>query len=183
MKKILAGAAVLAAIVAAAPAARAQSTSSTQFGISGGLTMPMGDLGDGFGSGLNIQGHVSAKPGSSPFTLRADAGLWTLGGKTVNVGGISGSNDGLTLFTVNGNAVYAFEGAKDATFVPYVIGGGGIYSGNRNFGTKFGLNAGGGITFKLAGFDAFTEARFHNVFGDGGSARIIPISFGILFRP
>lgn len=183
MKKLLVGAAVFAASIAAAPMAQAQSTSSTQYGISGGLTLPIGDLGNGFGSGLNVQGHISAKPGSSPFTLRGDLGLWTLGGKTVNVGGISGSNDGRTLFTVSGNVVYPFEGAKDATFVPYVIGGGGIYAGNDGFGTKFGLNAGGGITFKLAGFDAFTEARFHNIFGDGGSARIIPISFGILFRP
>ena len=184
MKKILVGAAVFAAMVGAAPVVQAQSKSGPQFGISGGLNLPLGDLGDGYGTGLNVQGHASYKPSSSgAFSLRGDAGLWTQSGKTVRVGGISGSNPSLTLFTVNGNLVYNFEGAKDAIFVPYVIGGAGIYTGNRNFGTHLGINAGGGVTFKLAGFDAFAEGRFHNIFGDGGSARIIPLSFGIMFKP
>jgi hypothetical protein len=183
MKKIVAGAAVLAALIGTVSTARAQSTDGPQFGISGGLTLPIGSLGDGYGSGFNVQGHYNKKLGSIPAAFRADAGLWTNSGKTVSIGGISGSNPSLTLFTVNGNLVYNFEGAKDATFVPYVIGGAGVYTGNRNFGTNFGINAGGGITFKLAGFDAFTEARLHNVFGNGGSARLIPVSFGILFRP
>ena len=83
---------------------------------------------------------------------------------------------GLNWFTINANAVYNFEGAKDATFVPYVIGGVGLYNAGRGIGTNFGFNAGGGVTFKLAGFDAFTEARFHNVMATGGSARLIPVS-------
>ncbi len=185
MKKLLVGAAVFAAMTGTAQMAQAQALDAggARFGVSGGLTLPIGDLGDGYGSGFNIQGHASIKPSSSPFTLRGDVGLWTNSGKTVNIGGISGSNPSLTLVTVNGNVVYNFEGAKDATFVPYVIGGAGVYSGNRDFGTKLGLNAGGGVTFKLAGFDAFAEGRFHNIFGDGGSARLIPISFGVMFKP
>ncbi|MDZ7631797.1 MAG: hypothetical protein U5K74_10735 [Gemmatimonadaceae bacterium] len=74
-------------------------------------------------------------------------------------------------------------GAKDATFVPYVIGGVGVYNGTEGIGTKFGINGGGGVTFKLSGFDAFAEARFHNIFTDGFSSRIIPVSFGINFQP
>ncbi|MBC7842617.1 MAG: hypothetical protein H7099_09900 [Gemmatimonadaceae bacterium] len=183
MKRILVGAAVFAAMVGTASSVQAQSTSGPQFGISGGLNLPIGDIGNGFSTGFNLQAHASAKPSSFPLGLRGDAGLWTLGGKTVSSGGISGSNPSLTLFTVNGNVVYNFEGAKDATFVPYIIGGAGIYSGNRNFGTQFGVNGGGGVTFKLAGFDAFAEGRFHNIFGNGGSARIIPLSFGIMFKP
>lgn len=183
MKKLFAGAAVFAAMLGGTSVALAQTKSSARFGVSGGLTLPIGSLGDGFGTGFNIQGHASVTPSSFPLVLRGDVGLVTLSGKTVSSGGISGSNPSLTLFTVNGNAVYNFESAKDATFVPYVIGGAGIYSGNRNFGTHFGINGGGGVTFKLAGFDAFVEGRFHNVFGDGGSARLIPISFGIMFKP
>ena len=184
MKTLLVGAAVFAAMVATAPTVHAQSSTSSPVtvGFSGGLTQPLGRLGDQQGSGLNIQAHAGLKPSSLSFGLRGDAGLWTLGGKTV-VGGISGSNPSLTLFTISGNAIYNFEGAKDAVFVPYVIGGAGIYTGNHNFGTQFGLNAGGGVTFKLSGFDAFAEARFHNIFANGGSARIIPISFGIMLKP
>jgi Outer membrane protein beta-barrel domain len=183
MTKIFAGAVVVAAMLGGTSAAMAQSSSSARFGVSGGLTLPIGDLGDGYGTGFNIQGHASIKPSAFPLSLRGDLGLITLSGKTVNAGGITGSNPSLTLFTVNGNAIYNFESSKDATFVPYVIGGAGIYSGNRSFGTHFGINGGGGVTFKLAGFDAFVEGRFHNVFGDGGSARLIPISFGIMFKP
>jgi hypothetical protein len=184
MKKLVVGAAVFAAMVGGVSQVQAQSSAgSNQFGISGGLTLPTGNLGNGYGTGLNIQVHASTKPSSMPFALRADAGLWTNSGKTVNIGGISGTSKSLTLFTINGNIVYNFEGAKDATFVPYVIGGAGIYTGNRSFGTNFGINGGGGVTFKLAGFDAFAEARLHNVFGNGGSAREIPLSFGIMFKP
>ncbi len=186
MKKLLVGAAVLAAIAAAVPTAQAQGKGPATFGISGGLTLPIGSLGDTQGAGFNLQGHATLKPSSVPFALRGDLGLWTTPGKTVSrIGGGTGSISypGITWFTANVNGVYNFEGAKDATFVPYVLGGVGIYNGSEGLGTKFGVNAGGGITFKLSGFDAFTEARFHNVFTDGNSARIIPFSFGINFKP
>lgn len=185
MKKILVGAAVFAAMVGTASSVQAQSTSSARYGVSGGLTLPIGNLGDAYGSGFNINAHASVKPSSFPATLRGDASLWTIGGKTVSGGGGEGTfkSDSRTLFSINGNVIYNFESAKDATFVPYVIGGGGIYSGTQNFGTHIGLSGGGGVTFKLAGFDAFVEGRLHNIFGDGGSARLIPISFGVMFKP
>jgi hypothetical protein len=185
MKKLLVGAAVFAAIAATAPAVQAQQASAVTFGFSGGLTMPVGDLGDTQGAGFNLQAHAGLKPSSIPFGLRGDLGLWTTPGKTVSpIGGGAGvSYPGITWFTVNGNAVYNFEGAKDATFVPYIIGGAGIYNGSEGIGTKFGINGGGGVTFKLSGFDAFTEARFTNVFTDGSSARMIPIMFGVNFKP
>ncbi len=185
MKKILVGAVVFAAIAAAAPAAQAQQQGNVTFGISGGLTLPVGDLGDVQGSGYGLMGHAGIKPASSPFALRADLGIVTASGKTVEpIGGGSGfTTQQITFTTLNANAIYNFEGAKDATFVPYVIGGAGIYNGNRGIGTKFGINGGGGVTFKLSGFDAFAEARFHNIFAEGGSARIIPVMFGINFKP
>lgn len=183
MKKIIVGAAMFAALAAVAPTAQAQSSGGVVYGISGGLTLPVGDLGDVQGSGFNLQGHATLKPSSTPFAVRGDLGLWTTGGKSFNQLGVSGSTKSVTWFTGNVNAVYNFEGSKDATFVPYVLGGVGLYNGSQNFGTKFGVNAGGGVTFKLSGFDAFAEARFHNIFTDGNSSRIIPLSFGINFKP
>ncbi len=185
MKTILVGVAMFSAFAAAAPMAQAQvqRDGSLIFGISGGLTLPVGSLGDVQGSGLNLQGHATLKPGSTPFALRGDLGFWTTGGKTFNRLGVSGSTESVTWFTGNVNAVFNFEGSKDATFVPYVIGGVGLYNGSQGFGTKAGINGGGGVTFKLSGFDAFAEARFHNIFTDGNSSRIIPLSFGINFKP
>jgi opacity protein-like surface antigen len=183
MRKLLVGSTILAVIAAAAPVAQAQQQSAVSYGFSGGLTLPIGTFGDFQGSGLNLQGHALYKPSSLSVALRGDLGLWTTSGQNNTFRGITQKTEGTTFFTLNANAIYNFEGAKDATFVPYVIGGAGLYNGNRNFGTKFGINGGGGVTFKLASFDAFAEARLHNVFGDGGSARLIPISFGITFKP
>jgi opacity protein-like surface antigen len=183
MRKFLASATILAAIAAAAPVAQAQSQSAISYGVSGGLTLPIGNFGDFQGSGLNVQGHALYKPGSSALSFRGDLGVWTTSGQNSTFRGVPLKTEGTRFITVNANAIYNFEGAKDATFVPYVIGGAGLYNGNRQFGTNFGINAGGGVTFKLASFDAFAEARLHNVFGDGGSSRLIPISFGITFKP
>ncbi len=183
MKKILVGAAMFSAFVAAAPVAQAQQSGGLVFGISGGLTLPIGDLGDVQGSGLNLQGHATLKPSSTPFALRGDVGFWTTGGKNFNRLGVSGSTESVNWFVGNVNAIYNFEGSKDDTFVPYVIGGVGLYNGSQGFGTKAGINGGGGVTFKLSGFDAFAEGRFHNIFTEGSSSRIIPLSFGINFKP
>ena len=187
MKNLLVGAAVFAAMAATAPSAQAQvkSSSPVTFGISGGLTAPIGDLSNTNGMGFNLQGHATIKPSATPFALRGDVGFWTTPGKTVApiAGGPSSSYNGINWFTVNANVVFNFESAKDAILVPYVIGGAGMYNGTQGIGTKFGINGGGGVTFKLSGFDAFAEARFHNIFTNNSSARIVPISFGINFKP
>ena len=185
MKKTFVGAAVIAAMVSIAPAAQGQQQGSVTFGVSGGLTLPIGDISNTNGSGFNIQGHAGFRPSAIPFGLRADVGLWTNPGKTITPigGGTTQSYEGITWFVANVNGVFNFEAAKDATFVPYAIGGIGVYNGSEGIGTKFGINGGGGVTFKLSGVDAFAEARFHNIFTDGNSARLVPISFGVNFKP
>lgn len=186
MKKLLVGAAVFAAIFSTAPRADAQQQKAVTLGFSGGLNIPNGKLGDSQGSGFHLHAHATLKPSSVPFALRGDLGYLTTPGKTITpIAGSTGtfSTKGVNWFTVNANAVYNFEGAKDATFVPYVIGGAGFYNGSQNVGTNLGVNAGGGVTFKLSSFDAFVEGRIHNVFADGGSLRMIPLTFGINIKP
>ncbi len=187
MRTIRVGAAVLAAMIAAAPAAQAQSSSKSaiRFGGSLGATLPVGNIGDTQGTGFNVQGHATLRPTSLPFGLRGDLGLWTTPGKNITplVGGPSVKYEGVNWLTANANAVYNFQGARDATFVPYVLGGVGVYNGSNGVGSAFGVNAGGGVTFRLSGFDAFAEARLHNVFTDGAASRLIPVSFGITFAP
>jgi hypothetical protein len=178
MKTTVLRVATLALFAAITSAAEAQ-TSKVSYGGSIGLTQPLGKLGDVSRSGFHLQGHAQYEPSSLPFSWRADVGYWTLGQKTV--GSVQLGN-ARTIITLTGNAVYNFDTAKDATFVPYVIGGAGFYSGNQNFGTNFGINAGGGVTMKLAGFETFGEARLHNVFGDGSSVRLLPLSFGVRIK-
>jgi hypothetical protein len=187
MRHLAVGTAVIAALISSTPrAALAQQASAVTYGFSGGLLIPSGTLGDINGSGINIQAQAGYKPSSLPFGVRADFGIWTTGGKTLPAVGAAPATSykGSTWVTLNANVVYNFESEKDATFVPYVIGGLGVYSGGvGDRQSKFGINAGGGVTFKLSSFDAFAEARIHNVFTDGYSSRLIPLSFGINFKP
>jgi hypothetical protein len=178
MSKLSVGVAALAMMVGAASTVSAQSSRVT-YGGSLGLNIPVGTIGDVSRSGYTIMGHAQYEPSSFPVSWRADAGFMTLGAKTVNNISLGNSRN---IFTINGNAVYNFDTAKDATFVPYLIGGVGIYAGNRGLGTNLGLNAGGGVTMKLAGFEAFGEARLHNVF-DNVAYRLLPLSFGIRIKP
>jgi hypothetical protein len=56
----------LATALAAPALLSAQSTSDrpVSFGVSGGLSLPMGDLGKGASSGFVVAGHVYFKPAS-----------------------------------------------------------------------------------------------------------------------
>ena len=182
MKRLFVGAAVLAAFASIAPSVQAQTTSAITYGASAGLTQPIGAVGDVQGTGVNVQGHATYAPDRLLFALRGDLGLFTTPGKTISRLPGAPKTDGVTWITLNGNAVYTFSGAKDASFVPYVIGGAGLYNGSQGYGTNFGINAGGGVNFKVASINAFAEARVHNVFGNGGSSRLIPLSLGVQFK-
>jgi hypothetical protein len=178
MRNVLKSVVIVGAMVGATAGASAQ-TSKVSYGGSIGLVQPVGSIGDVNRSGFSVMGHAMYEPSSAPISWRGDVGFMTLGSKTVNGINLGSSRN---VFTVNGNAVYNFDTAKDATFVPYLIGGVGIYTGSKGLGTNLGLNAGGGVTMKLAGFEAFGEARLHNVFNDG-SYRLLPFSFGIRIKP
>jgi hypothetical protein len=72
---------------------------------------------------------------------------------------------------------------------PYIIGGVGMYNGKATIAgesgegsTDVGVNVGGGVRLGLPGIGGvFAEARLHNIFGEGESARFVPVSVGIRF--
>lgn len=171
----------------AVPAAlSAQSTNKTvSLGVSGGLSLPMGDFGEGLNSGYNITGHVYFKPASlQAIRLRGDVSFdrWA-------VDGAGDANSRALGFT--GNVVYDFPTQSTSMVKPYVIGGLGLYNnkssvniGGADFSgsdTNLGLQAGAGLTFQLSGFSTFVEGKLVNVFSDGSSARFVPITFGVRF--
>lgn len=164
--------ALAAAALVAVPAVHAQATPS--FGASVGVALPMGDFGDAFDAGWRIGGLVQLKPAALPVALRGEVNYSSFGSK---INGLGSSN----ILDVTANAVLPFSTDAQATTSFYGIGGLGIYNANRGGGTNFGLNVGAGVNFNLAGFKAFGEARFHNVFSDGNSTQLIPLTFGIRF--
>ena len=171
--------ALLAAALVAVPAVHAQA--KPEFGGSLGVALPMGDLGDVANTGWRAGALVQLKPASLPVALRAEANYSGFGGKSQRIGTITVDGGSTNVLDITGNAIYDFTNDAKATTSFYAIGGAGVYNVSDGGGTNFGINAGAGVNFNLAGFKAFGEARFHNVFGDGGSLRFIPLTFGIRF--
>ena len=155
----------------------AQAQRRTSFGIAAGATIPVGDLGDATSTGFHVLGTLAVSgTASTPVGFRVDAMYNNLSGKS--------SGPDITVWSVNGNLVYAFPGGTTAT--PYIIGGAGWYnsksdeSGSES-SNDIGINVGLGARFALSGFSTFAEVRFHNIFSDPNSAQMIPLTFGILF--
>jgi opacity protein-like surface antigen len=178
----------LAAFLAIPAMTSAQETTRpVSFGLSGGLSLPMGDIGDAYDSGFNVTGHVMFRPGSfTNLSFRGDVNFDRFGSKLL---------DDVSLRLIGGtvNAVYAFPQATPGMIRPYVLAGVGMQNSKVN-GSVAGVNldlstsstdihaqGGAGVNFQLSGFTTFVEAKFVNVFGDGSSSTYIPITFGFRF--
>lgn len=175
MKRILA--AMLAIVATTTFAQPANAQRRTTFGFAAGASVPTGDIGDATSTGYHALGTLSVSgTATSPLGFRFDA----------MYNNLSGKSDGpdLTVWTVNGNLVYAIPGGMTAT--PYLIGGAGWYNlkadqSGAESTNEFGLNGGIGARFALSGFSTFVEARYHYMFSDPEAAQIIPLTFGIVF--
>lgn len=148
-----------------------------QVGLAGGAALPTSDLSDGANTGWNATGTVALNPQMIPLGIRVDAAYNRFGFKN----GVAGN---LAFTSVSGNLVYKLPSAAVS---PYAIGGAGwchtsgSIAGTSGSDNNFCWNAGGGISMPLSGFDTFIEARYNQVQGDGGSAKFIPITFGVMF--
>ena len=149
----------------------------TTFGFAAGASVPISDFGDLASTGFHALGTLSVSgTATSPLGFRVDGMYNNLSGK--------GELPDWTVWTVNGNVVYAFPGGLTAT--PYLIGGAGWYNlaadeTGAESTNEFGLNGGIGARFALSGFSTFVEARYHYVFSDLESAQLIPLTFGVVF--
>ena len=204
MKRIVVGLAVLTSITPLSVTALHAQTMGNEpyplgFGIAAGATFPMGDLGDAQGTGWNVEGLVDWTTPQTPLGFRADLAYSDLGGKTVTIPGQPDvKTDTRNVYQLTGDAVWHFRPSTTTTpnpWTPYIIGGIGVYhigdvtatstttqeQTSRGSSTDFGLNFGAGVIYRLSGFSTFGEARFHNVFASGGSAKFFPISFGLRF--
>ena len=174
-RMVVSSAFVLAALGTLSGSAQAQRR--TSFGFAAGATFPVGDLGDASSTGFHILGTLAVSGSASmPVGFRLDGMYNNLSGKS--------SGPDISVWTVNGNLVYAFPGGTTVT--PYIIGGGGWYNtksdeSGSEASNDIGINVGLGARFALSGFTTFAEIRFHNIFSDPNSAQMIPLTFGILF--
>jgi hypothetical protein len=168
--------------------AQSQSAKKISIGVSGGGSLPIGELGDGTDPGFAVAGHLFFRPASlKKAQLRADVSYdsWKLSALT-------GSNLDVTRTSlgVMGNVLLSLGGNGAGTGL-YVLGGGGMVRSalSRAVGlgaasltsTDPGVQGGAGLQFALSGFSTFAEVKVVNVFGEDGSARYIPITFGVRF--
>jgi len=165
-------------VAAAATAAEAQMESSSRFGLSGGISSPMGDFGDAAELGFIVGGHWSRALGES-LRLRVNVDLSRYGLP-------SGTDGNWMLIGGMANIVYPIQ--NESALKPYILGGLGMTRSSidiTGFGssnsTDLAFNAGVGFDFMMGSRGWFTEIKYVSVQGDGGSLDYLPIVLGIKF--
>jgi len=164
-------------------ASSAHAQTPVQFGIGGGVTIPLSDFADQAKLGFHGLAMVEFRPASLPIGIRVD-GMYNRNDFKDEVG-VDGNFQ-----TISGtlNAVYTFTTAAESKFHPYLIAGGGAYNfkanvdgADDNSETKFGANAGAGFNMMVGSAAVFLEGRFHNIFTSGSDVNMIPITLGVKF--
>ena len=165
------------------------------FGVLGGATVPTGNLSDDAGTGWHLGAFVAADRGW-PISFRLEGVYHSFGTKDQSGDGVTiHEQPSLMAGTLNG--VWNFPVGGEIQ--PYLIAGFGIYRFSDNStcssttagacndlagsgsNTRMGINGGVGVNFHLSRFSTFVEARVHQVFTEGESSQMIPISVGIRF--
>lgn len=188
MKRSLAFAAVVC-MVATAGVASAQAAKTVSIGISGGLSMPMGDLSNVAESGYNITGHYFYRPANAKRVLyRGDVSFDAWGANTtVGTAVLSGS---LRSIGFMGNVVIS-AGDRTSSMRPYLLVGGGLArtsatydgaaAGFKSSDTNLGVQGGAGLEFSLSGMSTFLEAKYVYALQETSDWTYVPITFGIRF--
>jgi len=174
MRKLI-GIVTLGLLMAAAPVAEAQKAS---FWLGAGLTMPMGDYGDGASTGFHGLGAVSFGLGTGPLGVRVE-GMYNRTGLEQGVDGNTSILGGMA------SLLYTFP--SKGTVRPYVLGGVGYYQQKieatvpgfsvDTSESNAGFGGGAGLLLALKATSLFAEVRYISVSGD----TFVPITAGIRF--
>jgi hypothetical protein len=181
-------------------------------GISGGASIPTGPFAERFDPGWVVDGNVA-------FPIERRSPIWIQFDVAYSRYGVNSNT--LTAYNVNtgygsmlsgtANLVIGLTDDPRARVVPYLIGGGGVYSryveldnsSNNNaqcdpfFGfcgsysstvpvlthteTVGGVDGGAGLRFRMRRVDFFLEARYETAFTNTTNTAFVPIKFGIEF--
>ena len=193
---LLTAAATSTRLEAQATAAAPLPSRPFSFAVAGGTALVTGEDRDYYQPGYHFQGSVSVPlPARFGLSIRADAMFEKVPGRDKSTQTYPGGPDtlligDLSLLSGTVSAVYHI-GRNQSAVRPYVLAGPGVFRVEQKgilYGqpvsgadTRFGISGGGGIAFPIGRLSAFAEARVHNVFAEGGSARVYPIVLGLLF--
>lgn len=194
MRGLSKGLAALAAgmLLLGVPALHAQ---GVEFGIGGGVGIPLSDYDDSAEFGWHGLAELSFVPEGWPIGFQFDGSYQQFSFDEDQFIGVEGLKERFIMGT--GNIVFKFKTSEESTFRPYLIGGVGAYNHKLTASddpgeildegqTDFGLNVGAGFDIKAGGAGLFIEGRFHNVYtgGEGDTdpdRQFIPITLGIRF--
>lgn len=155
--------------------------------ISGGVTVPAGDLADFHDSGFHYDASLLFNIPGFPVTLRPEFSLTQMKLKVPT--NINGEDDMTKMTSLMGNLEFPIGGGL------YAIAGGGIMNlsvpgaatgGIDESSSKFGFDAGAGFRFAMGSMKGFLEARIGAASYDQGKfgfqkAQFIPVTFGLVF--
>jgi opacity protein-like surface antigen len=168
----------MAGTLVGVPALQSQ---QTQFSVGAGAGVPLGTYDDVVRVGWQATGAVSFSTGSLPVAFQVDASIAQFSDETP----LDIKNQ---LIYATFDPVYRFSSSLSTRFHPYVLAGVGVYhskeTGQDAFGgsaTKFGLNAGAGLNFRVGRAELFFETRIHDVFTDGPNVTFLPLTLGVRF--
>jgi len=160
-------------------------------GISGGMTLPAGDLADFHDSGFHYDASAFLNLPGLPFSFRPEFSLTqfklkepvTTGGEITDVTKMFAAMGNIELGLGGGLYVLAGGGLLSTTGAGLVAPGG---SAQEESETKLTFDAGAGYRFKLGGIRGFLEARMGSASYDQGTfgfqkAQFIPVTFGLVF--
>jgi opacity protein-like surface antigen len=174
-------AALLTVSAATAHAQAAAATRPVSVGITGGLTIPTGDFGDGYDSGYNVGGLLEFAFPLSPLSLRINGEYQSF--KLKDEFSLGGDNEDFRIISGTADLVYKLPGMMVR---PYVLGGVGLFNGkvsgsDGDSENKFGFNLGGGLEIPLSGITVFGDARYQSIQTEGDATNLVPIRVGIRF--
>ena len=202
--RLVTGTIIAAGITFSASLAFGQGATSVvktiSLGISGGVSIPMGDLSNGasggfsgVNTGYNVTGSLAIGLPVIPFGLRGDIAYNGFGTKNVSFPqagpGSNGYNADARVLGITANVVFPLH-LPAPILEPYLIGGVGDYNvrlspttggGGSSSKTDFGFNIGAGVKLPLVLFSAFVEARYNRVNQANGSMAFMPITVGVMF--
>lgn len=192
------------AVTVSSTALSQSSMNSFSFGVSGGASIPTGDLSDAVKTGFNVGAQAGVKQPAWPIGLRL-AGQWN---RFKSDNEILDFNVDVTSVSLD---IVLMPSGMTGLLKPYVVAGPSYFHTSDDSGTgllsnrigvsgiaktlsvssnvqstggssnNWGFNAGGGVEYQLTGFSTFLEARYDWIHTDGGSSSFIPISVGIKF--
>lgn len=159
--------------------------------ISGGMTLPAGDLGDFHDAGMHFDAALLLNIPGLPLALRPEFSLtrFKLKDLTVPTPGVPPTGDVTQMITAMGNIELPLMMGL------YALAGGGLMQlnvpdqstgGTEESSTSFTFDAGAGFRFSLGPARGFIEARVGAASYEAGKfgftkAQFIPVTFGLVF--